>query len=155
MAACVFCSIITGESSAQVVFRDDAAIAFLDIRPLFPGHVLLTPLEHHETLADLPPDQIQPLFARAQRLSALMESEMGAAGSFVAMNNRISQSVPHLHVHVVPRSRKDGLRGFFWPRTGYDSDGHAAATASRLAAAWSAAGPLAARSDARRREDDD
>lgn len=136
MAPCIFCSIVAGTSSAHVVFRDEAAMAFLDIRPLFPGHVLLTPLEHHETLADLPADQIEPLFARARRLSALMESELGAGGSFVAMNNRISQSVPHLHVHVVPRNRKDGLRGFFWPRTGYDDDDHAAATASRLAQAW-------------------
>ena len=142
MAGCVFCSIIAGDSPAHVVFDDEVAMAFLDIRPLFPGHVLLSPREHHETLVDLPPGQIEPLFARARRLSSLMESALGAGGSFVAMNNRISQSVPHLHVHVVPRNRKDGLRGFFWPRTGYDDDAHAAATASRLAEAWATGGPL-------------
>ncbi|MCP3913034.1 MAG: HIT domain-containing protein [Actinomycetia bacterium] len=136
MAMCVFCSIIAGESPAHVVFADDSAVAFLDTRPLFPGHVLVCPREHHETLADLPPDQIEPLFGRARALSSLMESELEAGGSFVAMNNRISQSVPHLHVHVVPRNRQDGLRGFFWPRTGYDDEAHAVATAEGLARAW-------------------
>ena len=109
-------------------------MAFLDVRPLFPGHTLLVPREHHETLADLPVDQLEPLFSRAQRLSSAMESVLGAAGSFVAMNNRVSQSVPHLHVHVVPRNRKDGLRGFFWPRTKYASEEEAAAMAAQLAA---------------------
>lgn len=138
VTSCVFCSIIAGESPAHVVLDDDVALAFLDTRPLFVGHTLLVPREHHETLADLPAELVEPLFARAQRLSRVMEGDFGAMGSFVAMNNRVSQSVPHLHVHVVPRNRKDGLRGFFWPRTKYDSTDHAAETAARLAAAYTA-----------------
>jgi histidine triad (HIT) family protein len=133
MADCTFCRIIAGELPAHVVLDDDACMAFLDVRPLFPGHTLLVPREHHETLADLPAAQIEPLFARAQLLSRAMEEVLGAAGSFVAVNNRVSQSVPHLHVHVVPRNRKDGLRGFFWPRTKYGSDEEAAAVAAKLA----------------------
>jgi histidine triad (HIT) family protein len=114
------------------VLDDEHFFAFLDIRPLFEGHTLLVPKAHHETLPDLPAELIEPLFGRTQRLSALMVEELGAAGSFVAMNNTVSQSVPHLHVHVVPRNPKDGLRGFFWPRTTYESDEAAAATATRL-----------------------
>ncbi|HYF45056.1 MAG TPA: HIT family protein [Acidimicrobiales bacterium] len=132
MAGCVFCQIVAGDLPAHVVLEDDVLLAFLDVRPLFPGHTLLVPKDHHETLADLPDDLVHPLFAQAQRLSAAMESVLGAAGSFVAMNNKVSQSVPHLHVHVVPRNRKDGLRGFFWPRTKYDDDAHAAAVAATL-----------------------
>lgn len=118
---------------------DEHFFAFLDIRPLFEGHTLLVPKAHHETLTDVPPGLIEPLFGRAQRLAALMVSELGAAGSFVAMNNTVSQSVPHLHVHVVPRNPKDGLRGFFWPRTTYESDEAAHAMAARLRAAFAAA----------------
>jgi histidine triad (HIT) family protein len=131
---CPFCEIVAGRQPAHVVMDDDVAIAFLDARPLFPGHTLLVPREHHETLADLPAPLVGPYFARAQRLAAAMESAdgMGAAGSFVAINNRISQSVPHLHTHVVPRNRKDGLRGFFWPRSRYGDDAEAAAVAARL-----------------------
>jgi len=132
VAGCVFCQIVAGDLPAHVVLEDDVLLAFLDVRPLFPGHTLLVPKDHHETLADLPDDLVHPLFAQAQRLSAAMESVLGAAGSFVAMNNKVSQSVPHLHVHVVPRNRKDGLRGFFWPRTKYDDDAHAAAVAATL-----------------------
>jgi histidine triad (HIT) family protein len=110
-------------------------MAFLDVRPLFPGHTLLVPVEHHRTLADLPPELIAPLFAVARRLAVAVEAALDAAGSFVAMNNTVSQSVPHLHVHVVPRNRKDGLRGFFWPRTRYGSDDEAAQVAGRLRAA--------------------
>ena len=116
----------------HVVLDDEVAVAFLDHRPLFPGHTLLVPREHWETLADLPVKSLEPFFERAQRLSRAMEDALGAAGSFVAMNNRVSQSVPHLHVHVVPRNRKDGLRGFFWPRTRYKSDDEAAAVAAKL-----------------------
>jgi histidine triad (HIT) family protein len=115
-----------------VVLDDELVMAFLDTRPLFAGHTLLVPREHHETLADLPTDMLAPYFERAQRLSGAMETTLGAAGSFVAMNNRVSQSVPHLHTHVVPRRRKDGLRGFFWPRTTYADDGEAAAVAAQL-----------------------
>jgi histidine triad (HIT) family protein len=131
---CPFCEIVAGRQPAHVVLDDDVALAFLDARPLFPGHTLLVPREHHETLADLPAPLVGPYFARAQRLAAAMESAdgMGAAGSFVAINNRISQSVPHLHTHVVPRNPKDGLRGFFWPRSRYGDDAEAAAVAARL-----------------------
>ena len=139
---CVFCEIVAGREPAHVVLDDEVAMAFLDLRPLFPGHTLLVPRVHVETLAELPPDLVEPYFSRAQRLSALMEAPegMGAAGSFVAMNNRVSQSVPHLHTHVVPRNRKDGLRGFFWPRAKYASDAEAAEVASRLRTALSGLG---------------
>lgn len=132
---CVFCQIVAGELPAHLVLDDDVAIAFLDSRPLFPGHALLAPREHVPTLADLPADQVGPLFERAQRLAAAMESSLDAHGAFVAINNKVSQSVPHLHVHVVPRRRKDGLRGFFWPRTRYADDAEAVAVAQRLRSA--------------------
>ena len=132
MEGCLFCEIVAGERPAHIVLEDDRTLAFLDIRPLFPGHTLLVPKAHHETLVDLPADLVEPLFATAQRLAGVMETELGAAGSFVAINNRVSQSVPHVHVHVVPRNRKDGLRGFFWPRTKYASEDEAAAMAVRL-----------------------
>lgn len=135
MAACSFCEIVSGVRDAHMVLETDESVAFLDIRPLFKGHTLLVPRRHHETLAELPPDLVEPLFLDARRLSGAMETGLGAAGSFVAMNNRISQSVPHLHVHVVPRRRKDGLRGFFWPRTKYASDEEAAQVAATLRAA--------------------
>ncbi|WP_368077431.1 HIT family protein [Actinomadura sp. WMMB 499] len=130
---CVFCEIVKGERPAHIVLDVPDAVAFLDARPLFKGHTLLVPRTHYETLTDVPPDLLGPLFSQAQRLAAAMEPAFDAAGSFVAMNNRISQSVPHLHVHVVPRKRKDGLRGFFWPRHKYDSDAEAADHAARLA----------------------
>ncbi|HEV3332689.1 MAG TPA: HIT family protein [Bryobacteraceae bacterium] len=116
---CLFCQIATGRLAAAVVFQDSETLAFLDHRPLFPGHCLLIPKAHIETLAHLPPASIHPLFANAQLLAQAVEQGMAAEGSFVAINNRVSQSVPHLHVHVVPRRRKDGLRGFFWPRGKY------------------------------------
>ena len=130
--SCLFCRIVAGTEPAFVVLDDEVAMAFLDVRHLFPGHTLLVPRDHHETLVDLPPALVDPLFSRAQRLAAAMEGELGAAGSFVAMNNRISQSVPHLHVHVVPRNPKDGLKGFFWPRTKYASAEEATGMAARL-----------------------
>lgn len=133
-AACGFCAIVAGERAAHVVLDDEVAVAFLDNRPLFAGHTLLVPREHHVTLPDLPADLVGPFFTRARRLAAAVPAAMDAAGSFVAMNNVVSQSVPHLHVHIVPRNRKDGLRGFFWPRTTYDSDDHAARTAARIRA---------------------
>jgi histidine triad (HIT) family protein len=102
-----------------VVYQDKTCLAFLDHRPLFPGHCLLVPKQHYETLADLPQDLMKPFFTAAQLLSRAVEAGLGAEGSFVAINNRISQSVPHLHVHVVPRRKGDGLRGFFWPRQKY------------------------------------
>ena len=132
-AACLFCEIVRGERAAHVVLDAPDVMAFLDVRPLFKGHTLLVPRTHVETLADLPGELVGPFFGHAQRLAGAMESVLGAAGSFVAMNNRVSQSVPHLHVHVVPRNRKDGLRGFFWPRQKYGSDAEAADYAARLA----------------------
>lgn len=125
---------MAGEEPAHAVLADDACLAFLDARPLFHGHTLLVPRDHHETLPDLPPELIEPFFAQAQRLSIAVRDAMGAQGSFVAMNNVVSQSVPHLHAHVVPRVKKDGLRGFFWPRTKYASDDEAAAVAAKIQA---------------------
>lgn len=122
--ACIFCRIINGELPAAIVFADDISLAFLDHRPLFPGHALLLPRTHHETLADLPPSQIGQFFGNAQLLAKAVELAMEAEGTFVAMNNRVSQSVPHLHVHIVPRRRKDGLKGFFWPRNKYQDEEH-------------------------------
>lgn len=129
---CIFCAIVAGRQPAHVVLDDEVVVAFLDTRPLFEGHVLVVPREHHVTLSDIPTELIGPLFARVQRLARAVEQAMGAAGSFVALNNVVSQSVPHLHVHVVPRNRKDGLRGFFWPRTRYADDEAAAEVASRV-----------------------
>ncbi|CAN5531676.1 HIT family protein [soil metagenome] len=129
---CPFCDIARRQASADIVFADDASVAFLDHRPLFPGHCLLIPREHHVTLADLPPDQVGALFRNAQMLARVVEDALAAEGTFVALNNRVSQSVPHLHVHVVPRRRKDGLRGFFWPRRHYDDDDHRARVAGAL-----------------------
>jgi histidine triad (HIT) family protein len=129
---CVFCQIVRHETPAHVVLDLDHVTAFLDNRPLFPGHVLVIPKRHMETLTDLPPDLVEPLFSATRQMAAAVEAAMGAAGSFVAINNRISQSVPHLHVHVVPRRRKDGLRGFMWPRQRYPDDASMAATADAI-----------------------
>jgi histidine triad (HIT) family protein len=132
--ACVFCAIVRGEVPCFLVLEDELCIAFLDTRPLFPGHTLLVPRAHHETLPDLPAPLVAPLFANAQRIARAMEAGLGAAGSFVAINNRISQSVPHLHVHIVPRRTKDGLKGFFWPRSKYKDDAEAIEHAAKLKA---------------------
>jgi len=118
---CLFCAIVSGQTDANVVFEDDLTFAFLDHRPLFPGHCLLVPKEHFETLADLPGELVTPVFQNVQLMAKAVEQALEAEGSFVAMNNRVSQSVPHLHVHIVPRRKGDGLRGFFWPRTKYSS----------------------------------
>ncbi len=136
-AACLFCKVVIGEVPARLVFEDDTSLAFLDHRPVFPGHCLLIPKEHYETLTDLPDNLIQPLFKNAQRLSQAVESAMEAQGTFVAMNNRVSQSVPHFHVHIVPRRRKDGLKGFFWPRYPYQSDEEADTVQSAIRKALS------------------
>lgn len=129
---CVFCEILAGRKPAHVVLDEPDVAAFLDARPLFPGHTLVVPRRHVELLADLPTSLLQPVFGAVQRISAAVVTALGADGSFVANNNRVSQSVPHLHVHVVPRRRGDGLRGFFWPRRRYASDDEAAAIAARL-----------------------
>ena len=119
---CVFCRVIKGETPANVVFEGEVAIAFLDHRPLFPGHCLLVPKDHFETLGDLPEELVGPLFKNVQLLARAVELALEAEGSFVALNNRVSQSVPHLHVHIVPRRKKDGLKGFFWPRNKYEGE---------------------------------
>jgi histidine triad (HIT) family protein len=118
----VFCQIVRGELAAHVVLDENDVVAFLDRSPIFHGHCLVVPREHAHTLPDLPERLILPLFSAAQRIAAALEVALSADGTFVAMNNKISQSVPHLHVHVVPRRKKDGLRGFFWPRVAYKSD---------------------------------
>src|SRR5881392_239284 len=119
---CAFCATIRGEERAYIVFEDDISLAFLDRKPLFPGHCLLVPKEHFETLADLPAPLIGPLFQNAQLLERAIEGGLAADGTFVAINNHVSQSVPHLHIHLVPRHHKDGLKGFFWPRQRYPDD---------------------------------
>jgi histidine triad (HIT) family protein len=135
MTSCLFCKIAAGEVSARLVFEDEISIAFLDHRPVFPGHCLLIPKAHFETLSDLPTSLVGPFFQNAQLLARAVENALEAHGTFVAMNNRVSQSVPHLHVHVVPRRRKDGLRGFFWPRYPYKSDQDAAAVQAAISGA--------------------
>jgi histidine triad (HIT) family protein len=132
VTVCSFCDIAQGRLPAVVVFEDAGSLAFLDHRPLFPGHCLLIPRHHYETLADLPLDGIGPLFTAARALAIAVEDALQAQGTFVALNNRVSQSVPHVHVHVVPRRRKDGLRGFFWPRQRYASDEDAHAVGERI-----------------------
>jgi histidine triad (HIT) family protein len=131
----VFCDIAAGRVAADIVLADDEVVAFLDARPVFKGHVLIAPRAHVVTLPDLPAAQVGPFFLRVRRVSAVMPAALGCQGTFVALNNVVSQSVPHLHVHVVPRTRGDGLRGFFWPRQRYDSPEEAALYAGRLRAA--------------------
>jgi histidine triad (HIT) family protein len=133
-APCVFCDIVERRIPASIVYEDDDHVAFLDARPLFEGHTLLVPRAHVETLIDLEPQRIGPFFTVVQRLARAIPEAMGAKGTFVAMNNVVSQSVAHLHCHVVPRTPRDGLRGFFWPRTKYADDAHRDAVAARIAA---------------------
>ena len=131
---CPFCRIAAGEAAALRVHEDDHLVAFLDHRPLFPGHVLLVPRVHVPTLADLPESLLGPLMRRTRELARAVEEAMGAEGTFVALNDKVSQSVAHLHVHVVPRRRGDGLKGFFWPRHPYDDADHAEAVRAAIAA---------------------
>ncbi len=128
---CLFCDIVSGAVAGHVVLETEDMVGFLDIRPLFKGHTLLVPRRHVVTLPDLPAELRDPFLEAGQRLAAAMVDGLGAQGSFVAMNNVVSQSVAHLHLHVVPRTKGDGLRGFFWPRTKY-ADGEAATYAGRL-----------------------
>ena len=130
--ACLFCRIARGEAPGHVVLAEERVAAFLDVRPLFPGHVLVVPRLHVVTLPELPPGEVEPLFAAVRRLSEAVVRALGADGSFVGINNLVSQSVPHLHVHVVPRRKGDGLRGFFWPRAQYASAEEMAETADRI-----------------------
>ena len=121
-ASCKFCQIASRELASLVVFEDSISLAFLDNRPLFPGHTLLVPKDHYETLADLPGKLVGPFFGNVQMLSRAVEQGMEAEGTFIAVNKRVSQSEPHLHVHIVPRRKKDGLRGFFWPRQSHPDE---------------------------------
>ncbi|MGV9211349.1 HIT family protein [Micromonospora sp. RB23] len=135
MSGCVFCGIVSGDVPAFRVADEPDGVAFLDTRPVFAGHVLVVPRTHLVTLAELPAELLPGYFALVQRLAVAVETGLGAGGTFVAMNNRVSQSVPHLHTHVVPRTKGDGLRGFFWPRTRYTDDTEAQTYADRIAAA--------------------
>ena len=129
---CLFCAIIAGETPANIVLDEPDVVAFLDIRPVFKGHTLIATRSHLETLTDLPDQLFGPVISATQRLAAAVKTAFGAQGSFVAVNNTVSQSVPHLHVHVVPRTKGDGLRGFFWPRTRYADDDEAERYAESL-----------------------
>lgn len=135
MTDCLFCSILAGESPAEIVLSEERFVAFLDVRPVFKGHLLLVPREHVGTLPELPAELREGFLHAAQRLAAAVVDGLGAEGSFVAMNNVVSQSVPHLHCHVVPRTKGDGLRGFFWPRGRYADQAEAAGVAARLRSA--------------------
>jgi histidine triad (HIT) family protein len=132
VSSCVFCKIVAGEINAFKVYEDEIAIVFLDNGPLFPGHCLVCPKEHYDTMLDLPPDILKPLFTTTQLIARAIEEGLEAEGTFVAINNRISQSVPHLHIHVIPRRRKDGMKGFFWPRRPYKDEQHSSETAQAL-----------------------
>jgi histidine triad (HIT) family protein len=136
--ACLFCGIVNKEIDASIVYQDDISLAFLDHRPLFPGHCLLVPRAHFETLSDLPTELMGPFFINVQLLARAVELALESEGSFVAMNNRVSQSVPHLHVHIVPRRKKDGLKGFFWPRNEYDDTAHVVRVQKSIKAAIAA-----------------
>lgn len=138
-SGCVFCAVVQGSSAAHEVLRTETEVAFLDIRPVFHGHVLVVPVEHVETLPDLPSDRVGDYFGAVQRVAQAIPGALGAQGTWVAINNVVSQSVPHLHTHVVPRTKGDGLRGFFWPRTRYAA-GEADAVAAALRQALAATG---------------
>lgn len=133
--SCVFCEIAAGREPAAIVFEDEHCVAFLDRRPVFHGHTLLVPREHFDTLPDVPPPLLTPLFATVQLLERALEAGLGADGSWVAVNTRVSQSVPHVHIHVVPRKFQDGLKGFFWPRQRYRDEAHIASTAQAITTA--------------------
>jgi histidine triad (HIT) family protein len=134
-APCVFCAIVAGSIPAAIVARGEGWLAFLDTKPVFHGHVLVVPDVHLETLLDVPTQRLAPLFAAVQRVAHAVTGGLACDGTFVAMNNKVSQSVPHLHVHVVPRRKKDGLRGFFWPRQKYASDDELEGYRARIEAA--------------------
>ena len=135
---CVFCKIARGEIKTDIVAEDETTLTFLDSSPVFPGHLLIVPREHFETLADLPDNLLAPVFAQARRATQAVVTALGAEGSFVAVNNKISQSVPHLHVHVIPRRKGDGMKGFFWPRRDYHDDSHRQEFVAKLRDAFQA-----------------
>ncbi len=129
---CTFCDIVNGDIDAYVVFEDDHTTTFLDRRPLFPGHCLLIPKVHYETISELPTELIQPVFENVRFISDVIKLTFTSEGTFIAVNNKVSQSVPHMHVHIVPRNRKDGLKGFFWPRNPYKDPQHMLDTANKI-----------------------
>ncbi len=129
---CTFCDIVNGDTDAYVVFEDDHTTTFLDRRPLFPGHCLLIPKVHYETISELPTELIQPVFENVRFISDVVKLTFASEGTFIAVNNKVSQSVPHMHVHIVPRNRKDGLKGFFWPRNPYKDPQHMLDTANKI-----------------------
>lgn len=135
MKDCAFCQIVSGEMEACKVYEDDICLAFLDERPVFPGHTLLIPKTHYGTLAELPPHLFGPVFSAVNVIARAVETGLGADGAFIGINNKVSQRIPHLHVHIIPRRFKDGLRGFFWPRQKYADENEARAVRDRLAAA--------------------
>ncbi|HET6811468.1 MAG TPA: HIT family protein [Acidimicrobiales bacterium] len=135
MEDCPFCEILAGNRPAEMVLDEERVAAFLDARPVFPGHVLVVPREHHETLLTLPADLVPVVFGTTQRVARAVQAGLDVPGTFVAVNNTVSQSVAHLHVHVVPRRFKDGLRGFFWPRQRYADAAEMATYAARIRAA--------------------
>jgi histidine triad (HIT) family protein len=137
VAGCVFCAVVAGTAPSFQVGSTSDEVAFLDTRPVFPGHVLVAPRKHIEVLADVPPSSLTGYFRFVQQVAVAVEQGLGAGGTFVAINNRVSQSVPHLHTHVIPRTKGDGLRGFFWPRTKYATDAEATSYAERIATALS------------------
>jgi len=149
---CVFCAVVSGSEPAVVVAETADVVAFLDVRPVFEGHVLVVPRRHLETFDDLPDDLLAPLYSVVRAVARAVRDGLGAGGAFVATNDRVSQSVPHLHVHVLPRTKGDGLRGFFWPRRRYADDDAAATVGARIAAALPAelrsGGPAGTRTDA-------
>ena len=133
---CIFCKIANGDIKADVVEEDEDTVTFLDASPVFPGHLLIVPRRHFETLADLPDNLLAPVFLQARRATQAVVAALGAEGSFMAVNNKISQTVPHLHVHVIPRRKGDGLKGFCWPRRSYTDDAHRQDFVSRLKEAF-------------------
>jgi histidine triad (HIT) family protein len=135
VTTCIFCRIAGGEIPAEIIYEDATSVVFLDNSPLFPGHALVCPKQHFDTLMDVPSEMLTPLFSTAQRIARAVEAGLQAEGSLIAINNKVSQSVPHLHVHVIPRRRKDGLKGFFWPRKPYGSPEEMKQTADALRSA--------------------
>jgi len=134
---CIFCDIAVGNAPAHIVHQDDVILAFLDKRPVFAGHCLVVPRKHFATLTDIPSYIMEPLFANAKLLSQAIEASMGAGGTFIAINNKVSQSVPHFHIHVIPRKKGDGLKGFFWPRIRYRNEEYMEQVRDRIAQAVS------------------
>ncbi len=133
---CIFCKIAAGEIATEIIAEDENTLVFLDHSPVFPGHLLIIPRRHVDTLIDLPDDQLAPFLAQARRASKAVEIALGAEGSFLAINTKVSQSVPHLHAHIMPRNKGDGMKGFFWPRRDYTGDTHRQETVEKLRAAF-------------------